>query len=837
MLKDKTLTYISLFSCAGVGCYGFKKAGFACIATNELLERRLNIQKLNRKCSFDSGYICGDITNEEIKNRIFDEIKKWKKLGNDRVDVLIATPPCQGMSVANHKKTEHEIVRNSLVVDSIRLIQSIRPRFFLFENVASFTKTGCTAPDGTVKYIGEVIGEELGSSYTILSRILNFKNYGANSSRTRTIVIGVDKSLDEYIAPIELFPSYEKEHTLREVIGSLPKLNWGEICPTDFYHAFRTYPEEMRCWIHDLKEGGCAFDNEDECKRPHRVVNGKHIPNIRKNGDKYTRQYWEKTAPCVHTRNDLLASQNTVHPQEDRVFSIRELMHFMTIPDEFQWTALPLKKLNALPEDEKRALLKKEEMNIRQSIGEAVPTGIFFRIACYMRDFLMQKHFSNAALKKIIADHNLIRTENLIPFLEDNPLHLGNATLARIAELTNARRENNAAYYTNKFIINEIYKELPVFDKDEINILEPSVGVGNFLPFLFRKYEAIKKVTIDVADIDPNNLKILQLLLDKQQIPPNVTLHFIRGDSLLYDFGKRYDLVIGNPPFSKLKAKDAALYLKQNHNQHTTNTFEFFLEKAIRISDYVVMIVPKAILNTPEFIETRKLLSSKKIDCIQDFGEHGFRGVLVETVCLFIDTNGQPKKTKVQSLPRKKNLLQKQTYITDPTFPYWLIYRNDFFDQIAKQLDFDKFTVFRDRQVTNSKTTQQNGTDCLRVIRARNISDDGKEIIDIPGYDTYIKEKDAKRLSAYKYVGDENVYLTPNMTYKPRVMRNSGNMLVNGSVAVLIPREKIELTETQMAYFSSEEYRQFYQIARNYQTRSLNVDAASVFFYGIRKEQ
>lgn len=46
MLKDKTLTYISLFSCAGVGCFGFKKAGFACIATNELIERRLNVQKL-----------------------------------------------------------------------------------------------------------------------------------------------------------------------------------------------------------------------------------------------------------------------------------------------------------------------------------------------------------------------------------------------------------------------------------------------------------------------------------------------------------------------------------------------------------------------------------------------------------------------------------------------------------------------------------------------------------------------------------------------------------------------------------------------------------------------
>lgn len=46
-------------------------------------------------------------------------------------------------------------------------------------------------------------------------------------------------------------------------------------------------------------------------------------------------------------------------------------------------------------------------------------------------------------------------------------------------------------------------------------------------------------------------------------------------------------------------------------------------------------------------------------------------------------------------------------------------------------------------------------------------------------------------LSAYKYVGNQNVYLTPNMTYKPRVMRNTKNVVVNGSVAVLIPKEDI----------------------------------------------
>ena len=123
-------TYISLFSSAGVGCYGFKMEGFECIATNELIERRLNVQKCNNKCKYDSGYICGDITKDETKQILFDQIEFWKKHENlKKVDVIVATPPCQGMSVANHKKTDDEIVRNSLVVESIKLIKEIKKNF------------------------------------------------------------------------------------------------------------------------------------------------------------------------------------------------------------------------------------------------------------------------------------------------------------------------------------------------------------------------------------------------------------------------------------------------------------------------------------------------------------------------------------------------------------------------------------------------------------------------------------------------------------------------------------------------------------------------------------
>lgn len=93
-------------------------------------------------------------------------------------------------------------------------------------------------------------------------------NYGSNSSRTRTLVIGVDKEYKNLFTPYELFPSYRTERTLREVIGNgrFKPLEWGEICQTDFYHAFRTYDLKMRPWIHDLKEGESAFNNKDPQK-------------------------------------------------------------------------------------------------------------------------------------------------------------------------------------------------------------------------------------------------------------------------------------------------------------------------------------------------------------------------------------------------------------------------------------------------------------------------------------------------------------------------------------------------------------------------------------------
>ena len=398
--------------------------------------------------------------------------------------------------------------------------------------------------------------------------------------------------------------------------------------------------------------------------------------------------------------------------------------------------------------------------------------------------------------------------------------------------MVNSERSNNAAYFTDKLLITEIIKNISSSSKDVIYILEPSVGVGNFVPLIINKF-IDKTVYLDLLDIDSNSILILKELLKKYSIPKNIHISFITDDFLLHNFNKRYDYIIGNPPFYKMKTSDKLnLYKSFAVNKDTSNICSFFLDKAVSLSDNVIFVFPKFLLNTPEFSKTRNVLSDK-IECIIDFGEFGFNGVLVETIAIFINNNNNSKFVDIYSMPQKIHLQQFKKYIFDKDLPYWIIYRNEYFDTILKNLDLDKFTVFRDRQITNNMLNKNKNN--IRVLKSRNIADNGN-IVDIEDYDVYINENTAKKLSIFKFLDNDDVYLTPNMTYNPRVIKKIKGVLVNGSVAILIPKTKIKLSQKQLDYFSSDEYRLFYKIARNYQTRSLNVDSTSVYFYGILKK-
>lgn len=832
--KEKILTYISLFSSAGVGCYGFKMAGFECIATCELLSRRLNIQRYNHKCRYESGYICGDMTLDETKDIIESEFDRWRKNhGINDLDVLIATPPCQGMSYANHKKTnkEKEMRRNSLVVESLIMTKRLHPKFFVYENVKAFLGTACLDTDGQFKAIKDAIIHNLGGEYNILFSIPNFKDYGCPSSRTRTLVVGVRKDILD-VAPYDIFPDERPQQTLRQVIGHLPSLStMGEIWEKDLYHSFRSYNPIMVSWIEKLKEGQGAFDNEEVERRPYHIVDGVKVPNVEKNGDKYTRQYWDKVPPCVHTRNDILASQNTVHPVDNRVFSIRELMLMMSVPDSFEWNYRPFLELNTMPIEEKRKYLKENGINIRQNIGEAVPTAIFYQIATKIAKKL-NCIFDESKVLEEIDSHKLGDIDTIINYIRNNN-DLGFANLSKVAEYANVLREDNEAFYTRPNICYTVVKNLPDASYfKSLRILEPSVGVGNFLPCIIEKYKSVKEVVIDICDIDSKSIDIVRELLTLVKIPRNIKINYIVTDFLLHDFLYHYDIVIGNPPYKKLTGSKQLLdkYKCQSENKNTNNLFSFFIEKALRCGDYVSLIVPKSLISAPEFNVTRKFMEKYNIMNIVDFGEKAFKGVKIETISFLVNTTSMPNRTTVESYITNSTCDYAQNYITDNHFPYWLIYRDKKFDIVASKMRLGVFKAFRDRSITK-KITSSNGK--IRVLKSRNIAPNN--IISINGYDCYID--DVHNFAVGEYLNKQGCILVPNLTYYPRACFLPNNCICDGSVAILETKEVgVVVTDEDLAYYGTEEFYDFYKIARNRGTRSLNIDNNSVFFFGLLKK-
>ncbi|KKR15454.1 MAG: Cytosine-specific methyltransferase [Candidatus Falkowbacteria bacterium GW2011_GWA2_39_24] len=303
------------------------------------------------------------------------------------------------------------------------------------------------------------------------------------------------------------------------------------------------------------------------------------------------------------------------------------------------------------------------------------------------------------------------------------------------------------------------------------------------------------------------------------------------GKTNLFNQSKRYDIVIGNPPFGDISGNKEllALYKSNKHNTETNNLFSFFLEKAIQLGDTVGLIIPKSFLSAPEFNKTRELVSSFAIQKITDYGEKGFKEVKIETISLIINTRNGGTKTLVESYIKNEIGYKDQSYICSKDFPYWLVYRNEFFDSIAKKLRFNIFTSYRDRQITK-RITKDRGN--IRVLKSRNIG--RNEILDIPNYDSYVDSLEG--LSISKFLDRENSVLVPNLTYAPRASFLPKNTIVDGSVAILTSKESgIRITEKDLDYFGTEEFTQFYRVARNHGTRSLNIDNNSVFFFGVSR--
>ena len=128
---------ISLFSGAGGMDLGFIKAGFEICFANDIDSNAVKTYKKNI-----GGHIIEGNISEMFMNNY--EIEKYQK-----IDVIIVGPPCQGFSIAGKiARSFKDDERNSLYKEFIRVVDVIKPKIVVMENVANLY----TYKKGKIKY-------------------------------------------------------------------------------------------------------------------------------------------------------------------------------------------------------------------------------------------------------------------------------------------------------------------------------------------------------------------------------------------------------------------------------------------------------------------------------------------------------------------------------------------------------------------------------------------------------------------------------------------------------------------------------------------------------------
>ena len=112
----------------------------------------------------------------------------------------------------------------------------------------------------------------------------------------------------------------------------------------------------------------------------------------------------------------------------------------------------------------------------------------FLTVVLYkIRKYLERPVFTNSDASSVVRDNHLDSQERILNYVKKHTVSF--ARLSRIVEMANSERDNTAAYYTRQDICFGIVNNLPdAKNYSNLSILEPSIGVGNFLPSLIEKY-------------------------------------------------------------------------------------------------------------------------------------------------------------------------------------------------------------------------------------------------------------------------------------------------------------------------------------------------------------
>lgn len=232
---------IDLFCGAGGMSEGILQAGFHIIFSNDINEyvektythRHEQLGLNHGTNTFFKRADIRELTKEVIVNSILS-LKIFKNKDFPKIDVIFGGPPCQGFSRAGLRKKDDP--RNMLFKEYLRIINEIRPRYVVMENVEGFMDTrlnefiglkGRQYPNNSI--LPDILIQEFEDiEYkTLKPRILDASDYGVPQRRRRVIFIAY---LDGEMAPNypePTTPSEEEKVTVIQAIGDLivnPKL-------------------------------------------------------------------------------------------------------------------------------------------------------------------------------------------------------------------------------------------------------------------------------------------------------------------------------------------------------------------------------------------------------------------------------------------------------------------------------------------------------------------------------------------------------------------------------------------------------------------------------------
>jgi DNA (cytosine-5)-methyltransferase 1 len=313
---------LTLFSNVGIDEWYLGQQGIEVIAANELLKDRADFYK---KLYPETKMIQGSITDTDVYNQIVD-------VSND-IDLIIATPPCQGMSQANALRAKKDDPRNSLIKKVVSLINDLNPKYILIENVRGMAKTFINHNGKSVN-IMDYIRDNIPQKYTINTQVLNASDYGTPQHRNRLITLISSEGL------WEMPQKHDKKITVREAIGHLPSIEASQ--QTDIpWHFGRKHNDNHILWMKHTATGMTAFDNPVHFPKTKDRVTGK-MRKIKGFRTTYKRIKWDEPSPTIGMTNGSINSQNNVHPgnlkddgtySDARALSVRELVILCGLPD------------------------------------------------------------------------------------------------------------------------------------------------------------------------------------------------------------------------------------------------------------------------------------------------------------------------------------------------------------------------------------------------------------------------------------------------------------------------------------------------------------------------